>query len=120
MSKKAHDLKCELVSTIDRLFRDVINILQEHISGWMVNQGIKPGTKYVKCECIASSDSKMDVIVHFEDSAPLKISAKLSSGEYFGNWYSHKRILQEFGEDSFNRLVEDCKKWENSWKDNLN
>jgi len=86
----------------------------------MIQEGIRPGAKFIDVNCMGSSGSKTDIIVYFEDSNPIKISAKLSSADYFGNWYSHNRILEEFGKEVFERLVTDCTEWANSWKHSLN
>jgi hypothetical protein len=86
------------------------------IPQWMVDMGVRPGARIIDVEWLGSSGSKTDILIRLENSEPIKISAKLSSADYFGNWYSHCRVIIEFGEDAFYRLVTDCTNWSNEWK----
>lgn len=113
MSKKTDQFEQDIVARI----KDVASIPFD-IPEWMVDIGIRPGSRIVSVEWVGSSGSKTDVLIRLEDSEPIKISAKLSSADYFGNWYSHRRVIEEFGEDAFWKLVEDCTNWANLWKNN--
>ncbi|MBX4271754.1 hypothetical protein [Clostridium estertheticum] len=87
------------------------------IPKWMIELGIRPGARILHSKGIGSKDrhNKTDVLLILEDSEPLKISAKLSNADYFGNWYGHVRFLEEFGEDSFWKLTKDATNWANWW-----
>jgi hypothetical protein len=114
----------------DKFEQDIVEIINgipfewqgipRDIPQWMKNIGIKPGARIIDANRVGSSGSKTDVIMYLEDSEPIKISAKLTSADYFGNWYSHKRIIEEFGEDKFKLLVTDCTEWANWWKHKTN
>lgn len=110
MSKKTDQFERRIVSSITE------DCLPSSIPKWMENIGIRPGARILGADCVGSSGSKTDVLIRLEDSEPIKISAKLSSADYFGNWYSHSRVIDEFGEEAFNRLVTDCTDWANQWK----
>lgn len=111
-----------LSSKTDQFEQDIVTSVQGtaaipfNIPEWMLEIGIRPGARIVDVEWVGSSGSKTDVLIRLEDSEPIKISAKLSSADYFGNWYSHGRVIEEFGEDAFYRLVSDCTNWSNWWK----
>lgn len=94
--------------------------LPSNIPQWIQTLGITSQNSIVKAERIGSSGYKTDVIVYFDNQKTLKISAKMSSADYFGNWYSHKRVLDEFGQDSFQKLTKDCTAWANKWVQNPN
>lgn len=84
---------------------------------WMINEGILPGSRIISAKGIGSKDrkNKTDVIIKLDKGEPIKISAKLRSADYFGNWYGHKRILIEFSESSFYKLTKACTFWANRW-----
>ncbi len=113
MSAKTDQFERDIVESIKGIEEIPFDIPQ-----WMVDVGIRPGARIIDVEWVGSSGSKTDVLIRLEDSEPIKISAKLSSADYFGNWYSHGRVIEEFGEDAFYRLVSDCTKWSNWWKTN--
>ncbi|KAF6657266.1 hypothetical protein ACT3XG_25000 [Paenibacillus polymyxa] len=108
----------------DQFERDIaksikgVRIIPFDIPQWMRDIGIRPGAKIIGIEWVGSSGAKTDILIRLENSEPIKISAKLSSADYFGNWYSHGRVIEEFGADAFYRLVSDCTKWSNRWKTN--
>lgn len=89
--------------------------LPQNLPQWVKDLGISSSNKIVKAERIGSSGYKTDIIVYFDNHKVLKISAKMSSADYFGNWYSHKRLIEEFGSDCFQKLTRDCTKWANNW-----
>lgn len=93
-----------------------VQTVPDQIPQWMEQIGIRPGARVLEVKWVGSSGSKTDVYIRLENSEPIKISAKLSSADYFGNWYSHGRVIEEFGEDAFYRLVSDCTDWSNWWK----
>lgn len=63
-------------------------------------------------------DSKTDVLVVFECGGKLKISVKKENAHYYGNWYTHQRVEQEFGQQALDRLVEKTTEWANQWIEN--
>jgi hypothetical protein len=65
-----------------------------------------------------SPNNKTDILIKFQLSPPLKISAKLSSADYFGNWYGHERFINEFGRKVFNKLTSKTSLWANEWANN--
>ncbi|WP_434295698.1 hypothetical protein [Clostridium botulinum] len=112
MSKKSDELENKIVQAIS-----VGTKLPDKLPSWMTSLGIKEGAKIISVEGIGSKDrrNKTDVIIRLENSKHIKVSAKLSNADYFGNWYGHQRFLQEFGEDAFNRLTVDATNWANEW-----
>lgn len=109
MSERTDQFERRIVSSITD------DYLPSSIPQWMQNIGIRPGARILDVEWVGSSGSKTDVLIRLENSEPIKISAKLSSADYFGNWYSHSRVINEFGEEAFYRLVSDCTDWANEW-----
>jgi hypothetical protein len=89
---------------------------------WMLDLGIFPQDTVANAQRIGTKDSKnkTDVIIHFQESPPLKISAKLSNAGYYGNWYGHKRLLGEFGIEIFQSITDRATKWANQWVNNAN
>lgn len=120
MSKKTDDFEIEIVTAIKNDLLLTNQCIPSDLPSWMLDIGIKPNAKVIDVERIGSSGSKTDVIIRLENSEPIKISAKLSSAHYFGNWYSHTRIINEFGEDLFEKLVLDCTSWANEWHNTQN
>ncbi|ABW19394.1 hypothetical protein [Alkaliphilus oremlandii] len=112
MSKKSDELE----SAITEAASSDIS-LPTNLPEWMKNLEIKPGAKIISIRGIGSEDkeNKTDVLIELENSTPLKISAKLSNADYFGNWYGHKRFLKEFGEQAFYRQTKDAAEWANYW-----
>lgn len=112
MSKKTDDFEKGLANLVNKY-----DHLPDIIPNWMEKEGVIAGSKIVRAEQLGSSGSKTDVIVHLEgNSEPIKISAKLSSADYFGNWYGHNRIVSEFGKEVFYKLVNSTTEWANRWK----
>jgi len=62
--------------------------LPESLPKWMILLGIIPGAKVVSTEKVGQGGSKTDVVIKFDKGEPLKISAKMSNADYFGNWYT--------------------------------
>lgn len=88
---------------------------------WMVDLGITPGTKIVSSKRIGGDrHNKTDVIVSLNNSNPIKISAKLSNADFFGNWYGHIRFIEEFGEEAFRKLSKNITAWANWWLQQTN
>jgi len=58
-----------------------------------------------------SQTNKTDVLIKLKNSPPLKISAKLSNADYFGNWYGHRRFINEFGNDAFTKMTIKVTEW---------
>lgn len=86
-----------------------------NLPSWMQDLGIKPGAKILSASRIGSSNNKTDVLIKLESGANIKISIKLSSADYFGNWYGHLRFLEEFGEETFHQLSKAITDWANYW-----
>lgn len=91
--------------------------LPQQLPDWILALGIQPNDVVISSERIGDKhpENKTDVLISFQKSNPLKISAKLSSADYFGNWYSHGRIITEFGEEVFHKLTQKITYWANEW-----
>ncbi|MCU7766494.1 hypothetical protein [Priestia megaterium] len=107
----------------DLLEQDIADVaarysnLPSHLPQWLIDIGVKPNAPIISATRVGAADknNKTDVLISLENSSPIKISAKLSNADYFGNWYGHVRFLSEFGEETFNRLTEDVTRWANWW-----
>lgn len=62
-----------------------------------------------------SPNNKTYILIKFASSPPLKISAKLSNADYFGNWYGHKRFIREFDLIAFSKMTAKVSNWTNHW-----
>jgi hypothetical protein len=113
MSKKTDQFEHDLVSSVQNSLS-----LPNNLPDWLISLGVQPGDEIIEVKRVGSSGSKTDVLIRLQNSPSIKISAKLSSADYFGNWYSHNRVIEEFGEEAFERLVQDCTIWANQWKSN--
>lgn len=109
----------------DKLEMDITNSVTvgekspKNLESWIINLGILPTSTVSFSQRIGSKNknNKTDVIIGFDNGAKLKISAKLSNADYFGNWYGHKRFLEEFGEEKFDRMTNSITDWaNNTWK----
>ncbi|BAY87368.1 hypothetical protein NIES267_68900 [Calothrix parasitica NIES-267] len=96
--------------------------LPKILPNWMLNLGILPGNLITSSERIGnkSTTTKTDVLIKLRESPPLKISAKLSNADYFGNWYGHKRFIKEFGYEAFYKMTNKVTEWANNWVQNPN
>ena len=96
--------------------------LPQILPHWMLNLGILPGNLITSSERIGnkSTTTKTDVLIKLQESPPLKISAKLSNADYFGNWYGHKRFIKEFGYEAFYKMTDKVTEWANNWAQNPN
>ncbi|AFZ51026.1 hypothetical protein [Dactylococcopsis salina] len=94
--------------------------LPKTLPSWMLGLGIIPEDTVTNAQRIGTKDQtyKTDVIIHFQQSPPLKISAKLSNAGYYGNWYGHKRLVKEFGIEIFQSITDQTTKWANQWVNN--
>lgn len=112
MSQSSDALEYAIVNAVTTGER-LPNILPK----WMLDLGIIPSSKIINTYGIGSKDknNKTDVYIELKNSEPIKISAKLSNADYFGNWYGHIRFLQEFGEDAFFRQTSAATSWANWW-----
>lgn len=116
MSKRTDEFEQAIADLINKY-----DYLPDFLPNWMEEEGIVAGSKIIKAERMGSVGAKTDIIVHLEgNSEPIKISAKLSSADYFGNWYTHTRIINEFGEEAFYKLVKSSTEWANEWKKHNN
>lgn len=93
------------------------NQLPKTLPDWMLSLGILPEDKIINSKRIGTRDQtyKTDVIIQFQQSPNLKISAKLSNAGYYGNWYGHKRLLKEFGNERFEAITNQTTQWANWW-----
>lgn len=85
------------------------------LPSWMTSIGVIPGAIVNSVAIMGASGGKTDILIEFEQGQPIKISAKLACADYFGNWYSHGRIINEFGESTFYKLTASCTRWANRW-----
>lgn len=112
----------------DAFENEIVTMVSNHIGeklpytlpDWMINEGIKPNATIVSVDGIGSKnkDNKTDVIIKLSEGEPIKISAKLRNADYFGNWYGHKRFLDEFGKDAFQKMTKASTNWANEWAKN--
>lgn len=112
MSKVTDDFEIELTRIINNFSQKT---LPKNLPEWVQRLGIDSSTSILNSIRIGAAGHKTDVIVNFNNGKKLKISAKLSNADYFGNWYSHKKIINNFGLDVFQKLTIDCTKWANDW-----
>ena len=117
VSKKSDDLERAISKIAKRG-----TYLPNSIPMWMEDIGIKTGSLITKSERIGSKNAKnkTDILIEFEGCSPLKISAKLNNGEYFGNWYAHRRIITEFDRKLFDKLTSKTTMWANNWSKKRN
>ena len=114
MSKVSDLLEQELVTLVEDYIGQRIPY---DLPQWLIDEGVRPGAKIVAVDGIGSKSrlNKTDVLIILESSAPIKISAKLANADYFGNWYSHKRFLDEFGFEAFERMTKASTAFANRW-----
>lgn len=117
MSKLSDELEHNLVKMINL---HIGERLPANLPSWMIKEKIRPQSQILKAKGIGSLShkNKTDVIIFLENSSPIKISAKLLSADYFGNWYGHTRFLEEFGEEAFKRMTSAATIWANNWAKN--
>jgi len=117
MSKKSQSLE-NAIAKIAKIGTS----LPQHIPEWMQEMDILPEDMIVESIKIGnnSSNNKTDVLIKFQQSKPLKISAKLSNAGYFGNWYGHERFISEFGRRVFDKLTTKTSLWANQWANKTN
>lgn len=96
MSKASDAFEQEIVDMVTLHIGEKLPLTLPH---WLIEEGVVPGARILDVDGIGSKDrrNKTDVIIYLENSMPIKISAKLKNADYFGNWYGHRRFLQEFG-----------------------
>lgn len=82
---------------------------------WMRNIGINPGAVIIGATDIGPHDTKnkTDILVNLDKSGPLKISVKMQNADYMGNWYTHTRIIEEFGQNIFDKITKVVTNWSN-------
>ena len=114
MSKVSDLLEQELVTLVEDYIGQRIPY---DLPRWLIDEGVRPGARIVAVDGIGSKSrlNKTDVLIILENSAPIKISAKLANADYFGNWYSHKRFLDEFGFEAFERMTKASTAFANRW-----
>ena len=114
MSKVSDLLEQELVTLVEDYIGQRIPY---DLPRWLIDEGVRPGARIVAVDGIGSKSrlNKTDVLIILESSSPIKISAKLANADYFGNWYSHKRFLDEFGFEAFERMTKASTAFANKW-----
>jgi len=82
---------------------------------WMRNIGINPGAVIIGATDIGpyNPKNKTDILVNLDNSGPLKISVKMQNADYMGNWYTHTRIVEEFGQNIFDKITQVVTNWSN-------
>lgn len=109
MSEKSDQFEERLVEQIM-----VGSVLPERLPSWMIELGVQEGARVKSCVRQGASGGKVDVRVDFDKGEPLLISAKLVNADYYGNWYSHTRVIKEFGEEVFNEITVNFTDWANN------
>lgn len=91
--------------------------LPQILPTWMEKLGFQSKDLVISSIKIGSKNpnNKTDVLIRLESSPSLKISAKLSNADYFGNWYGHKRFINEFGSTAFSKMTAKVTNWANQW-----
>lgn len=114
MSKKSDAFEQEIVAMVKQHIGENI---PTNIPRWLIDEGVRAGARILDVKGIGNKDkrNKTDVIIYLHDSMPIKISAKLRNADYFGNWYGHKRFLQEFGDEAFYRMTMASTAFANRW-----
>jgi hypothetical protein len=79
--------------------------LPDKLPKWMSELGIVPGAKVVSSKKIGTGGAKPDVVVEFSVGESLRISAKMSNADYFGNWYTKGRTAQDLSPDLIQPLI---------------
>ncbi len=117
MSKASQDLEKAIAKAAK-----VGTCLPQNIPEWMQRIGILAEDVITESTKVGdnSPNSKTDVLIKFQKSKPLKISAKLSNAGYFGNWYGHERFINEFGRKVFDKLTTKTSLWANEWANKTN
>ena len=117
MSKASQDLEKEIANAAK-----VGSCLPQDIPEWMQKMGILAEDVITESTKVGnnSPNNKTDVLIKFQKSKALKISAKLSNAGYFGNWYGHERFISEFGRKVFDKLTTKTSLWANEWANKTN
>ncbi|PZV12964.1 MAG: hypothetical protein DCF20_16445 [Pseudanabaena sp.] len=117
MSKASQDLEKAIANVAK-----VGTCLPQNLPEWMQRIGILPEDIIVESTKVGNSspNNKTDVLIKFQKSKPLKISAKLSNAGYFANWYGHERFISEFGRKVFEVLTTKTSVWANDWANKPN
>lgn len=89
--------------------------LPNSLPRWMRNIGINPGAVIIGATDIGPHNpkNKTDILVNLDNSEPLKISVKMQNADYMGNWYTHTRIVEEFGQNIFDKITKVVTNWSN-------
>lgn len=115
MSKKTDKLE----KAIEKLGQENQGkMLPNILPDWMITEGVLSGSVIESAQRIGGQNSKTDVIIRLQNSEDIKISAKLSNADYFGNWYGHERVIKEFDTITFERLSVAITEWANTWANN--
>lgn len=112
MAKKYQQIEENVAEQINALKGQLLPAV---LPDWMIKEGIHPAAEIVAARDIGSksSDNKTDVYVELKDSAPIKISVKMTSADYWGNWYGHDKFVHEFGRNAFEKLSKATTDWAN-------
>ncbi|MBD1558953.1 hypothetical protein HC752_18620 [Vibrio sp. S9_S30] len=110
MSKKTDLFEKDVAASVN-----IGDSLPNDLPSWMKDIGVQAGAKVTSVQAQGATGGKTDILIKLSNGSPIKISAKMSSAHYFGNWYSHDRILRDFGVRAFNNLTKDCTQWAKQW-----
>ena len=117
MSKSSEDLEKAIANAAK-----IGSSLPQNIPKWMQRLNIVSKDVITESTKIGNNNpnNKTDILIKFQISPPLKISAKLSNAAYFGNWYGHERFISEFGRKVFDKLTLKTSLWANEWANRSN
>lgn len=114
MVKKYAQFESDLTRAVNNFSGDSLPM---YLPSWMLNNGIVPGSEIESATDIGplSSKNKTDILVKLRNSEPLKISVKMQNADYMGNWYTHSRIIEEFGQKVFDKITTAVTHWSNEY-----
>jgi hypothetical protein len=109
---KADELECAIAQAVKPG-----EFLPKNLPAWIRDLGVIPEDLVTSSTRIGSKSprNKTDILIQFQKSTSLKISAKLSNADYFGNWYGHDRFIREFGSHVFSKTTTKVTEWANQW-----
>jgi hypothetical protein len=73
--------------------------LPNELPTWMTDYGFMPGAKVVDSRQTGGSGIKPDIVVKFDEGPSLRISAKMSNADFFGNWYPKWKVRADLGDE---------------------
>lgn len=117
MSRATDQFEQNLSTAIQKIFEKDTNF--ENVPQWFENMYGKPPYRLEETMVIGGQLGKTDILVNainsYNQKISLKISVKMANADYWGNWYSHNRFIDEFGMESFEKIVLATTDWANNW-----